>query len=542
MTYQGRPRVSSGLNPANRELVGLFLRNGAVPIWRERLGWMGLGHLLSISGLHCGLVWLLLKWLLAWVRSPARRTGAACCGMLLFATHMGWQDSVARATLFLLVFQVLWAVGRRRCWLRVWSVLTAVSVLLDPTCLLRQGFWYSYAVSLGLVVGLGPGVVRSPLVHPWSPRLRWLRALAAAQLFALPVGLLFGVRLNWAAFFWNMAGFPLLLGLLGLFVWAMAGLVSPRCAWVVNSLDEHIAGWFQVMRQSEGLLCEVRFPWEPAVVVLALVLLFCALHYGGRERRWVLCLVLVAAGRCHQTPLQGARMVVLDVGQGSCALLVAENGEGWLLDAGGRLPPFITFEQVLRLYGVRRVRGGLVSHFNRDHYAFLETMDPGVPFWVPAAQLPLFVGHPLLGERRWLGVEAGVRETVGAMQVRLLWPQAGRPAVNANEGSLVALVGVPGGIVLVPGDAGVLSESYWDLPPPQAQQRVLVLGHHGSRSATGTPLLRRFQPDLAVVSCGRNNAFGHPHPTVVARLGRFGVKTWVTAERGTVTLWRREEP
>lgn len=538
---RGQPRGPTRLNAANRQLIGLFTANGPVPIWRERLDWMGLGHLLSISGLHCGLVWLLLRLLLTPVRAPGLRVFAACLGMVAFAAQMGWSDSVTRATCFFVVFQGLWACGRVRCWLRVWAVLTAVSLVVDPTCLLRQGFWYSYAVSLGLVLGLGPTPERSPLIHPWSPRLRWLRGLIAAQVFALPVGLLFGVRLNWAAFGWNLFGVLVLIGLLLLCAAAMVGRLSDHFARAANWLDDRCDVFFTWLRQSEGWWCEVRFPWEPAFVMAALLLLFLALHYGGRERRWLLCLLLILAGRVCRTPLEGSRLVVLDVGQGSCALLVADNGDGWLLDAGGRLPPFVTFGHVLRLYGVRRLSGGLISHYNRDHYAFLETTAVTAPLWVPRRQLSEFQNHAHLKRLRWVGVAGPMRHNLGDFEIQLLWPRPDQPTANANEGSLVALVTFPAGVALFPGDAGTQSEPHWQFPLYQDGRRWLILGHHGSRSATGRHLLARYRPNEAVASCGRGNSFGHPHASVLARLARFKVNTRITAENGTLMLWEALE-
>lgn len=541
MRYQGgRTRLiaSDQLNLANRELVGLFAANSAAPLWRERLGWTGLGHLLSISGLHCGLFWLLLRLGLTPVRAPVVRLVLGCLGLLAFAAQMRWGDSVVRAVLFLVVFQVLGAGGRRRSWLRVWAGTAAIWLLLAPEALLRPGFWYTFAVSLGLVVGIGPRRPPSPLEHPWSPRLTGMRALIAAQLFALPVGLLFGPRLNWAAFVWNLSALPVLVLLLMLFVLACVGRWSASAAQLANTVDGWFEGGLLWLRQSEGWGCEVRFPWSVAAVLVALTLLFIVLRRGGRERRWLLCALLVAGGRGLGRPWQGDRLLVLDVGQGSCALLTTAAGDGWFIDAGGRLPAGIQWRHVLRLYGVKRLRGGLVSHFNRDHYGFLETTPVAVPVWVPQRRINEFYGANAPAGVVWQGVDVGTKAGFGVFQLAVIWPPANYQGGNANEESLVLLVTTPAGQVLFPGDAGTLTEPAW-APAARPGHRMLIAGHHGSHSATGAFLLKRFQPHAAVFSCGVDNAFGHPHPRVTARLTSAGVVFHSTATQGTMVLWER---
>ncbi len=539
MRYEGKrgevgPR--DRLNPANRELVGLFSANGTAPLWRERLGWTGLGHLLSISGLHCGLFWLLLRFGLTPVRAPSVRLVLGCLGLLAFAGQMRWGDSVVRAVMFLMVFQVLGAGGRRRSWMRVWAVTAAVWLLLVPEALLRPGFWYTFAVSLGLVVGIGPRRPPSPLEHPWSPRLTGMRALIAAQVFALPVGLLFGPRLNWAAFVWNVSALPVLVLLLVLFLLACLGRWSDTVAGLANAVDALFESSLLWLRQSEGWGCEVRFPWSMMAVLVALTLLFVVLRCGGRERRWLLCALLVAGGRGYGRPWQGDRLVVLDVGQGSCALLTTAAGDGWFIDAGGRLPAGVNWGQVLRLYGVKRLRGGLVSHFNRDHYRFLETTGVTVPVWVPQRRYHEFLGRHAPANVAWQGVAAGAETRFGVFRLTVIWPSESYHGHNANEESLVVLVTTPAGQVLFPGDAGTLTEPAW-APAAQPGQRILIAGHHGSRSATGPSLLRRFRPQSAVFSCGANNVFGHPHPRVTARLAAAGVVCHSTATQGTLVLW-----
>ena len=68
------------------------------------------------------------------------------------------------------------------------------------------------------------------------------------------------------------------------------------------------------------------------------------------------------------------------------------------------------------------------------------------------------------------------------------------------------------------------------------QVDVLVVGHHGAKTTTSLELLHRVQPQIAVISVGRNNMYGHPAPEVLDRLKLFGCTVVRTDEMGTVII------
>jgi competence protein ComEC len=65
---------------------------------------------------------------------------------------------------------------------------------------------------------------------------------------------------------------------------------------------------------------------------------------------------------------------------------------------------------------------------------------------------------------------------------------------------------------------------------------LLKAGHHGSRTSTGDSLLFAVRPDLAIVSVGRRNRYGHPDSLVLDRLARFGAGVARTDQRGTIVV------
>ncbi|MSO31091.1 MAG: hypothetical protein EXQ48_09175 [Acidobacteria bacterium] len=69
-----------------------------------------------------------------------------------------------------------------------------------------------------------------------------------------------------------------------------------------------------------------------------------------------------------------------------------------------------------------------------------------------------------------------------------------------------------------------------------APVRILKVAHHGSRTSTSRELLDRWRPQIALISCGRGNSFGHPSPEVLDRLGAVGARIYRTDRDGQITV------
>jgi beta-lactamase superfamily II metal-dependent hydrolase len=126
--------------------------------------------------------------------------------------------------------------------------------------------------------------------------------------------------------------------------------------------------------------------------------------------------------------------------------------------------------------------------------------------------------------------------------VNCLWPPRGfraDPRWTPNRESAVLLVELAGARdtlrILLMGDADTLVERALlegGLPPCA----LLKIGHHGSRTSSGEALLDAVRPRVALVSVGRVNRFGHPHPDVRARFARRGIAWRSTSEEGALDV------
>src|SRR3970282_1910890 len=115
---------------------------------------------------------------------------------------------------------------------------------------------------------------------------------------------------------------------------------------------------------------------------------------------------------------------------------------------------------------------------------------------------------------------AGDELSIGGARVRVLHPPAPgweRRRVR-NDDSVVLEVRYGDAAVLLLGDVGAAGEGGLLAHLPPARIRILKVAHHGSRTSTSRELVDGWRPQIALISAGRGNTFGHPAPEVLPQL------------------------
>jgi competence protein ComEC len=127
---------------------------------------------------------------------------------------------------------------------------------------------------------------------------------------------------------------------------------------------------------------------------------------------------------------------------------------------------------------------------------------------------------------------------IGAARVIVLHPPPAdweRQRVR-NDDSVVLEVLYGDVALLLTGDIGSDVERQIIPKLVPARIRILKVAHHGSRTSTAQALLDAWRPQIALISCGRGNPFGHPAPEVVARLDEIGARVYRTDRDGEITV------
>jgi competence protein ComEC len=239
-------------------------------------------------------------------------------------------------------------------------------------------------------------------------------------------------------------------------------------------------------------------------------------------------------------------LTALDVGQGDAVLLRTPTVTV-LVDAGD---PDADVVGALRRNGVRQLDLLVVTHAHLDHVggapAVLAAMPVGEVWMHPppagvvvvdqvAATLQGAAGRGVSVR----GPPAGARVVLGDLRLEVLGPPSGRPFLGTrsevNNSSIVLRASVVGaGSVLLAGDAE--AEAQQDLMARFGvglRTDVLVVPHHGSRTSDPA-FLAAVGAHTAVLSVGRSNRHGHPHPQLMATLERLGMEVLRTDVLGDV--------
>ncbi len=130
-------------------------------------------------------------------------------------------------------------------------------------------------------------------------------------------------------------------------------------------------------------------------------------------------------------------------------------------------------------------------------------------------------------------VTQDVELSSGSMRIRLY---ADNPHASSNDSGICILFQTENCAILITGDLSVSGERALLARAQLPQLTILVAGHHGARTSTGTELLEATRPEYVVISVGKNNTFGHPNPDTLARIEEFGCKILRTDLVGTILI------
>ncbi|WP_018503343.1 ComEC/Rec2 family competence protein [Parafrankia discariae] len=520
----------------------------------------GMSHLTAVSGANLAITAGTVLFLLGRLRLGARsRAVAAALVVVGFVILARPSASVVRAGAMGLVGLVALAAGRPRAVLAALATAVIAVVLVAPAFALSAGFALSVLATTGMIVW-GPG---------WRDALERARAVgrlgevvavaAAAQLACTPVLAWLGGGVSLVAIPANVVAAPAVAPatVLGVSAMAVAAVNDP-----VAALLARLAGlacrWLVLVADvAAGVPAgTIGWPSGPAGAAAALgcVVLVVALARRRPTRRLLVSAVvgLLAARvlllpRLAGWPPPGWRIVACDVGQGDALVLRSGAASAVVVDVG---PDLALIATCLDDLGVREVPLVVLTHLHADHAAGLS----GVVGRLPVGEL---VVSPLPEPAdQWDAVErsaraagvpvravsAGAVGETGAVRWRVIGPERvlRGTASDPNNASLVVLAAVGGVTVLLTGDAE---------PPEQRQVArrglgpvdgfgpvdVLKVAHHGSGDQL-PEFLTRTGAEIALISVGVDNTYGHPAPSTLAGLRAAGMAVARTDLNGPVAV------
>ena len=559
----------------------------------------GIAHILAISGLHVSVLGMGLYRLLRKIGVPVKGAALLSMLLLFFYGAMtGFSVSAMRAILMFglrMLGEML-----QRTYDMLTAIAAAAALLLagQPLFLKSASFVFSFGCVLGLCV-VHPALTM-PAAVPQQPkrRIKWqeilqrLLAPPAMMAVTLPMYLWFYYQIPPYSMLLNLLVIPLMSYLMAAGLLLL--LVNPLPLPIWRIAAALIVGVFRIYeracRMCEGLPGAVLNLGKPAAWQL-LVYLACLLavilirHRQSLWKRWlmmagaVLILLVRPAGRLEIT--------FLDVGQGDCIYVELPGKEKFLVDGGSssvgsvgkyRILPF------LKAKGVRYLEAVFVTHPDEDHCnGIQELLSQGKQQGIRVGCLIL----PDIGEgskgQGYRELEKAASEAGISLQyisrgqyiqekdtlLECLHPVSGFESTDANAYSIVLRFTSGSFTALLTGDLegsgeqALLEElsARWEISENQEADSMAVgpadnmagsmtdnmaggpagitllkVAHHGSKNSTSEEFLQMIDPAIAVISCGKNNRYGHPHEETLERLSEADISWFCTKDYGAITV------
>lgn len=240
------------------------------------------------------------------------------------------------------------------------------------------------------------------------------------------------------------------------------------------------------------------------------------------------------------------KIIFIDVGQGDSIYIEAPNGKQVIIDGGKgevilpklmKIMPFFdkSIDMVINTNADEDHTGGLLKIL--DNYKVSSFMEPGVENdTLTYRNIQKEIGgkniKKIIGRR---GDRINLDQDI---YIDVIFPDREVSGWERNDASLVLKLVYKDQSFLLMGDATKYTENIirWNESKNYIDSDVIKLGHHGSDTSSGEYFLSLVSPDVAIISAGKDNKYGHPHKEVLDTLENLKIKYLITYEEGDIIM------
>lgn len=535
---------------------------------------IGVGHILAVSGLHVGFLFLLLTFGLKKLRVKKAYWIIIIAPILfIYAVLTGFSASVLRASIMLccLIIGTGWALEKDS--LNNLLLAGTIILLIWPTQLFQAGFQLSMAAVLGIIF------FNKPLQFQIEKRLDSKEAsagqhpilatvilTAAVLLGTLPITMYHFGNFTIFTFLANLIIIPVTAffvmgGFLFLLSTALLKIALPFIVIPVTFLGDSLLVSSQAINHLNSFFDFLNIQNGSFDFLITGIFLMAGFFFAGyfkARKKWVksialglasLLIILSFAANVIPGYLE---VTMLDVGQGDSILIKSPSGDHYLIDGGGYQfeSDYEISDRVLypafRQLNVKEFEAVFLSHNHEDHKQGIEELIED-DFPINHLFMGVQTNNTFLGDQKTVPVtllkKGSTIASKDGLRIEVLYPDGEikpKRDTEQNNASLVLLLSYQDVHMLFCGDMekeaeqAILQEMIALTEKKDIQ--VLKVGHHGSKTSSTQAFVEAVAPELAMISVGNNNFYGHPNEEVIERFESRMIKVLRTDLNGAIAL------
>ena len=524
----------------------IFLANNYDADFENNIREIGLSHILAVSGLHIGIIYLILSKIL--VILPIKRLFREIIILFfifLYAYLIGNPASVLRAEIFLFISIFSSLYGKVKDRLNDLFLTIFVILLINPYMIFDVGLYLSAFSVLGIIK-----------ILPYFSKkrdgfiLKSLKLTFSVMLIILPIILYTFGKFSIITFFSNLVLTPifvicivisffiLLFGLLSLKICAVLGLL-------VNNL-------LNLIRLNVDFLKDININiifYEYNIVFVIFTYFLLLVYFKRRDFKYfsfgdikfltIFVMMVFAFSNVFYIYKNEVNINFIDIGQGD-ACLIRGKQNNILIDTGG-----ITFGKgdngksvlipYLQKHGVKKLDFVFVSHLDADHCKNLSSLSKEVKiknlFFRKDGYRDFVKKYGEVKAENIYNIENNLKLNLEDVSLEVL---KAKDSTEENERSIIVRVTVNGKKILFTGDIGAFTEN--QLIKNDIDCDYLKVAHHGSKNSSSPEFLSASSPKTSIISCGYKNRYNHPHKDALDRIKSTGSDVFRTDLQGNIML------
>ena len=544
-------RTHTGDGDAGALIPGMVLGDTSKQTaqFKDQMKRSGLTHLVAVSGANFAIVSGFVLWCMQFlIRRTRYRVIATAVALACFIALVRPSPSVLRAAAMAAVLLSAHVTKRKTDALPALGFAIVAVVLGDPWQSRDAGFALSVLATAGLLL-------LAPLIENHLPTHKKLAgALAppiAAMVFCAPILVALSGYLSPMSIFANLLAAPFvapitIVGFIAALVSPFAPVITVILIFIIKfpaGAIVAIAHWsagFPVLTIHSGTI------GFAIVAVLAGSIWLFKKHW--RQITAVLVVVILSLTWIQRWPAGDWQIANCDVGQGDSMVINLHNGQGIVIDVG---PDPVAIDKCLGNLGITEIPLLILSHFHADHVGglsgLLQSRHVG-QVWISNNLEPLLESthsFALLNQSEIVTVQKGFVSQIAGIQFEVLWPEnvTKNFASMPGDGSMINNSSIA--VLATSADWSLFTAG--DLEPP-AQNEILgsvrevdiyKVCHHGSKYQD-EELMSALSAQIAVISVGAKNSYGHPAPETIEYLTRLGTQVVRTDVDGAVAITAKQ--